>query len=60
MTVRLEMEALLAASVPIEAPLLARPAALSFWGGLDVETGQIIDREHPAYGAVLSGRILCL
>jgi predicted aconitase with swiveling domain len=35
-------------------------APLSFWGGYDPEAGHIIDRSHPALGAVLAGRILVM
>ena len=33
---------------------------LSFWGGYDFKTGEIIDRRHPLSGRVASGRILAL
>lgn len=33
---------------------------LSFWGGLDPETGVIIDRRHPQAGRIVTGRILAL
>jgi len=33
---------------------------LSFWGGLDPSTGNIIDRRHPQAGENLSGRILVM
>ncbi len=33
---------------------------LSFWGGVDPETGDIIDRNHPLHGQCLAGRILAL
>jgi hypothetical protein len=33
---------------------------LSFWGGLDVQTGRIIDRRHPQHGAVVTGRVLVM
>jgi predicted aconitase with swiveling domain len=33
---------------------------LSFWGGLDAATGEIIDRRHPQAGAVVTGRILVM
>jgi uncharacterized protein len=33
---------------------------LSFWGGFDAETGEIIDVRHPQRGEVLSGRVLLL
>ncbi|WP_370193463.1 MULTISPECIES: aconitase X swivel domain-containing protein [Aurantimonas] len=38
--------------------VLAEP--LSFWGGIDVETGAIIDHSHPARGASVTGRILVM
>lgn len=31
---------------------------LSFWGGYDWKTGEIIDRRHPLSGAVAAGRVL--
>jgi predicted aconitase with swiveling domain len=33
---------------------------LSFWGGVDVETGVIIDKRHPQVGTCLAGRILVM
>jgi predicted aconitase with swiveling domain len=33
---------------------------LSFWGGYDSRTGQVIDRSHPAFGSEVSGRILAM
>ena len=33
---------------------------LSMWGGLDPETGEIIDRRHPQAGTIVSGRVLVL
>ena len=41
-----------------EALVSAEP--LSFWGGYDYRTGEIIDRRHPLSGAVAAGRILAL
>jgi uncharacterized protein len=34
--------------------------ALSFWGGFDAPSGQIIDRWHPQHGQVLSGQVLIM
>jgi predicted aconitase with swiveling domain len=34
--------------------------ALSFWGGLDPETGELIDTHHPQRGAVLTDRVLVM
>jgi predicted aconitase with swiveling domain len=39
---------------------LVLPEALSLWGGLDPQTGEIIDRRHPCSGAMVSGRVLVL
>jgi predicted aconitase with swiveling domain len=33
---------------------------LSFWGGYDQHTGEIIDRRHPLSGQIAAGRILAL
>jgi predicted aconitase with swiveling domain len=34
--------------------------ALSFWGGFDFTTGEIIDRRHPLSGLRAAGRILAV
>lgn len=34
--------------------------ALSFWGGFDFRTGEIIDRHHPLAGVRAGGRILAV
>jgi predicted aconitase with swiveling domain len=33
---------------------------LSFWGGINPNTGEVIDRRHPLFGACLSGKVLVL
>ena len=33
---------------------------LSFWGGFDATTGEIIDRSHPQHGACLAGKIVAM
>lgn len=33
---------------------------LSFWGGVDPDTGEIIDAHHPNHGASLTGRIVLM
>jgi uncharacterized protein len=38
--------------------VLAQP--LSFWGGIDLETGRIIDRSHPDLGKTVTDLILVL
>jgi len=40
--------------------LLALEAPLSFWGGLDPESGAVIDQRHPQAGAVVTDRILLM
>jgi len=40
--------------------VLRLPEPLSLWGGLDPETGEIIDRRHPSAGEIVSGRVLVL
>lgn len=39
---------------------LATDTPLSFWGGVDPEHGQIIDKRHPLVGEHLMGRVLVL
>jgi predicted aconitase with swiveling domain len=38
--------------------VLTRP--LSFWGGIDAESGRIIDRTHPQAGACVTGTVLVM
>ncbi|RUY43231.1 DUF126 domain-containing protein, partial [Mesorhizobium sp. M7A.F.Ca.CA.002.07.1.1] len=33
---------------------------LSFWGGIDAETGEITDHSHPGLGRNVAGRILVM
>ena len=33
---------------------------LSLWGGMDPETGRVIDRRHPQEGALVAGRVLVM
>ena len=40
-------------------PVLAT-APLSFWGGIDVATGNVIDRSHPALGRSIAGHVLVM
>lgn len=41
-------------------PLLVTDQALSFWGGYDQLTGEIIDRRHPLSGRIATGTVLAL
>ncbi|MCL6709082.1 aconitase family protein [Pseudomonas sp. R2.Fl] len=43
-----------------EGPLLWADTALSFWGGVDPETGIVIDQAHPLRGRCLAGAILAI
>ena len=40
--------------------VLKLEAPLSFWGGVDPKTGNIIQVRHPQCGTSIAGRILCL
>ncbi len=33
---------------------------ISFWGGYDYRTGEIIDRRHPLSGMIAAGRVLAV
>ena len=37
--------------------VLATDEPLSLWGGLDPESGEVIDRRHPLSGLILAGRV---
>ena len=52
---RLKGRALVAGSAEGDAIVAAEP--ISLWGGLDPNTGEIIDRRHGLSGAVVTGRV---
>jgi hypothetical protein len=41
-------------------PELRLHEPLSFWGGIDPETGRIIDASHPQVGESITGKILLM
>lgn len=43
-----------------KAEVLVSNQPLSFWGGYDQYTGEIIDRRHPLSGQIAAGRILAI
>lgn len=43
-----------------EGEALVTHEALSFWGGYDFHTGEIIDKHHPLAGVSAAGRILAV
>jgi len=43
-----------------EGPALVLDEPLSLWGGLDPETGDIVDVRHPQRGANVAGRVLVM
>jgi hypothetical protein len=42
------------------APALVLDEPLSLWGGLDPETGAVLERRHPQHGATVTGKILVM
>ena len=44
----------------VEAVAMVATDPLSFWGGYDAATGEIIDRRHPLSGQYATGRVLVL
>ncbi|KXF79024.1 hypothetical protein ATN84_04580 [Paramesorhizobium deserti] len=44
----------------VRAEALVLTAPISFWGGVNPQTGLIADVRHPQHGVSISGRILCL
>jgi len=43
-----------------QGPVLAFSEGLSFWGGVDAATGQVIDAHHPLCGQSLAGKIVVM
>ena len=50
----------LVAANDVEGELLVLQEPLSFWGGLDPGTGQIVDVHHPQYGVCMRNKLLVL
>jgi predicted aconitase with swiveling domain len=42
------------------APLLHTATGLSFWGGVDPVTSEVVDHTHPLRGRALRGAVLAL
>lgn len=40
-----------------EGPVRASRDAISFWGGFDPATGEVIDRRHPLFGEILTDTV---
>jgi predicted aconitase with swiveling domain len=40
--------------------LLVSPEPISFWGGYDQHSGEIIDRRHPLSGQMAAGKVLAV
>lgn len=40
--------------------LLFSQTGLSFWGGVDADSGDVIDHHHPLYGRSLAGNVLAI
>jgi hypothetical protein len=53
-----EARTLVAGSGEGEALVLSEP--LSFWGGVDPATGEVVDPHHPQRGANVAGRVLVM
>ena len=45
---------------PVDGTALVLAEPLSFWGGLDPLTGEIVEANHPQRGAVVTSRILVM
>jgi predicted aconitase with swiveling domain len=50
----------LVAGEPGEGEALVLSAPISFWGGVDPDTGRIADVRHPEHGRSLGGKVLFL
>lgn len=56
--IRLQGQPIVAGEAQGEALVSQEP--LSFWGGYDQHSGEIIDRRHPLSGQIAAGRILAV
>ena len=43
-----------------EGPALVSREPLSFWGGVDPDSGEVIDRRHDCSGAIITGKVFVL
>ncbi len=43
-----------------EGEVLRLDEPLSFWGGIDPETGSVIEKRHPQFGESIAGRIISM
>lgn len=43
-----------------EAPLLLLDTPLSLWGGVDLQSSEIVDRTHPQQGTAIANRVLAM
>lgn len=41
-------------------PILWANTGLSFWGGVDTTSGDVVDQHHPLYGSNITGHVLAL
>ncbi|MFK7755108.1 MAG: aconitase X [Sedimentitalea sp.] len=53
-------DAILLVENEVEADIVLCTEGVSFWGGVDPDTGVIIDAHHPNHGACLAGRIVMM
>lgn len=60
MTMKAGTEATLLVHKDTRGGVLTCREGLSFWGGVDPDTGAIIDTHHPDHGASLAGRIVLM
>jgi predicted aconitase with swiveling domain len=56
----LRLEPIIASASAATGPALALSAPISFWGGVDPKSGDIIDARHPDVGRNIAGMVLCL
>ena len=44
----------------VDGTALVSATPISLWGGLNPETGEVIDRRHPLSGQIVTGRVLVI
>jgi predicted aconitase with swiveling domain len=56
----IRLDPIIAATSNAAGPALVLSAPISFWGGVDPKSGDIIDAHHPDVGRNIAGTVLCM
>ena len=60
LTTNIRTDALIVVESETKGQVFTCSESLSFWGGVDPDTGKIIDSHHPNHGVALAGKIVLM